>query len=94
MESKHVLKLIDVNFLPSDVGKVRFDLINCKINYHQIEKISNEVRFDKDLSNATNRIKQIQEMKNNLQEIISYTTENGMSLNIERHIIITCIKEK
>lgn len=93
MENKHVLKLIDGIFMPSDAGNVLFDLISRKINYHQIELFSNEERFGNDLSNSISRIKQLNEMKNSLHEIIAYASEKGMSLKIESRIHITCIEE-
>ncbi len=93
MENKHVLKLIDGIFMPSDAGNVLFDLISRKINYHQIELFSNEERFGNDLSNSISRIKQLNDIKNSLHEIIAYASENGMSLKIESRIHITCIEE-
>jgi hypothetical protein len=93
MENKHVLKLIDGIFMPSDAGNVLFDLISRKINYHQIELFSNEERFGNDLSNSISRIKQLNDVKNSLHEIIAYASEKGMSLKIESHIHITCIEE-
>jgi hypothetical protein len=93
MENKHVLKLIDGIFMPSDAGNVLFDLISRKINYHQIELFSNEERFGNDLSNSISRIKQLNDIKNSLHEIIAYASEKGMSLKIESYIHITCIEE-
>jgi hypothetical protein len=93
MENKHVLKLIDGIFMPSDAGNVLFDLISRKINYHQIELFSNEERFGIDLSNSISRIEQLNEIKNSLQEIIVYASEKGMSLKIDSLIHITCIEE-
>ncbi len=93
MENKHVLKLIDGIFMPSDAGNVLFDLISRKINYHQIELFSNEERFGNDLSNSISRIKQLNDIKNSLHEIIAYASEKGMSLKIESRIHITCIEE-
>jgi len=93
MENKHVLKLIDGIFMPSDAGNVLFDLISRKINYHQIELFSNEERFGNDLSNSISRIEQLNEIKNSLQEIIVYASEKGMSLKIDSLIHITCIEE-
>ena len=93
MENKHVLKLIDGLFMPSDAGNILFDLISRKINYHQIELFSNEERFGNDLSNSISRIEQLNEIKNSLHEIIVYASEKGMSLKIDSLIHITCIEE-
>jgi hypothetical protein len=93
METKHVLKLIDGKFIPSEAGKVLFDLISRKINYHQMVRFSNEERFGKDESNSKSIIKQLKEERRRLEEIIDYTSKNGLDLKIEILIDIKFIKE-
>jgi hypothetical protein len=93
MENKQVLKLIDGTFLPSEAGKVLFELINRKINYHQMERFSNEERFGKDESNSRGRIEQLKDARRRLEEIIDYTSIKGLRLKIESSIDITFIKE-
>ena len=93
MESKHILKLIDGEFKPSEAGNILLDLINYKINYHQMELFSNEERFSKDLSNSKSRIEQLKKVRKCLEEIINYSSEKGMNVKIESFIDITFIEE-
>ena len=93
MENKHILKLIDGKFIPSEAREVLFDLISSKINYHQMEMFSNEERFGKDESNSESRIEQLKDVRRRLKEIIDYTSKKGLSLKIESFIDITFIKE-
>lgn len=89
MENKHRLKLIDGEFLPSDAGKVLFELLKSKINYHQMEKFSNEERYGSDLKNSMARVEQLKETVKKLEEIILYSSEKGINLKIESVIEIT-----
>lgn len=93
MENKHRLKLIEGKFMPSEAGKVLFDLISRKINYHNMEIFSNEERFGKDLSASKSRIEELKESRRCLEEIITYTSAKGLNLKIESFIEIILIEE-
>ena len=93
MENKHILKLIEGKFIPSEAGKVLFELISRKISYHQMELFSNEERFGKDESNSKTRIEQLIDVRRRLEEIIDYSSKSGLKLEIESFIDITLLKE-
>lgn len=93
MENKHILKLIEGKFMPSEAGKVLFELISRKISYHQMELFSNEERFGTDESNSKTRIEQLKDVRRRLEEIIDYSSKTGLNLKIESFIDITLLKE-
>ena len=93
MDNKHSLKLIDGTFTPSEARKVMFDLINSKINYHNMEAFSIKERFNGDTSYCEKRIKQLKETRRCLEEIINYTLEERVKLRVTSFINITFIEE-
>ncbi len=94
MENKHILKLIDGKFTPSEAGKVLFELISRKINHHQMEIFSNEERFGKDLSNSKNRIDELRVTNDYLKNIIDSTSIKQELLQISCFIEINILNRK
>jgi hypothetical protein len=94
MQTNHILKLIDGIFLPAEAGVILMELINHKIKYHQTELFSNEERFADDLSNSKKRIEELKCTKEYLKEIIDYTFDNKLQLQIGGCIEIKIIENK
>lgn len=67
----HSTRLIDGNFTHEQARRLLFQLLNDKINYHYIEKVSNEERFGKDLEHSDKRINQLSEEKLKLTRWLS-----------------------
>ena len=82
-------KLIDGVFQPKEAQKLLFELINTKINFHNLDAFSNYIRFNTTLSNAESRT---QELKNSLEEIIllvQTAKEQNLELEIHSNISIS-----
>lgn len=88
MEKDFQFQLIDGEFTPVGAAKVLFPLINNKINYHSLESFSNEIRFDKDVSNSKKRIAELQQVQLQIQELLEKAEENGLKLKITSKIKI------
>ncbi|MGL2986531.1 hypothetical protein ACSVH5_02945 [Flavobacterium sp. RSSA_27] len=88
MEKNFQFQLIDGEFTPIAAAKVLFPLINNKINYHSLESFSNEIRFDKDVTNSKKRIAELQEVQLLIQELLEKAEENGLKLKITSQIKI------
>lgn len=88
MEKDFQFQLIDGEFTPVGAAKVLFPLINNKINYHSLESFSNEIRFDKDVSNSKKRIAELQQVQLQIQELLEEAEENGLKLKITSKIKI------
>lgn len=93
MRKSHKLKLIDGTFTSSEAGKVLFDLISSKINYHAMQAFSIKERFGGDVSFSEKRIEDLKETRRRLEEIINRASEKGLNLKVESFIEITLIEE-
>jgi hypothetical protein len=60
---EHSTRLIDGTFTPEQARNISLQLLNDKMNYHYLEKISNEERFGKDHQHSDKRIKELTEEK-------------------------------
>ncbi len=91
MQQQHRLKLIDGTFAPQEAGKILFELINRKINYHKMELFSNNERFSNDTANSAKRIEELKRTHNSLKEIIEYATEKKQQLQVGSFIEIKMV---
>lgn len=64
-------------------------LVKSKIEYHTLQKLSNEERFGRDLSNSEKRLEQLQRLKVALKELFDSATEARQTLKIDGWIEIT-----
>lgn len=91
MEKKHSFTLIDGQFSPSDAGKVIFELISSKINYHSMEKFSNEERFGTDHTHSEKRILALKEIRDSLKKVFDSAELDGLNVKMNGFIEITIV---
>ncbi|SHN03059.1 hypothetical protein [Flavobacterium xinjiangense] len=88
MEKEYQFKLIEGQFTPSEAGKVLFSLINSKINYHNLEIFSNQIRFDEENPHSKIRIKSLSDAAEYIKELIKEGSLKDMDLKIDGAIQI------
>lgn len=89
--SEHEFKLIDGQFYPKDAKNVLLSLFNTKIDYHQLESFSNEIRGGSGVSSSQKRIQSLKNSIENIKSLIKEAELNGKQLKIEGLIQITFI---
>ncbi|MFE3868907.1 hypothetical protein ACFX5E_12620 [Flavobacterium sp. LS2P90] len=82
MKKEYQFKLVEGQFAPSEAGKVLFSLINSKINYHNLEIFSNQIRFDEEIPHSKIRIKTLLEASEYIKELIKEASSTDMELKI------------
>ncbi|CAN5663198.1 hypothetical protein BH10BAC3_BH10BAC3_38170 [soil metagenome] len=92
MKKNHSFKLIDGQFSPSDAGKIVFALVSSKINYHSMEKFSNEERFGKDATHSEKRIKALRKVKDSLKKVFDLAEQKGLNVKMNGLIEITIVE--
>jgi hypothetical protein len=85
------VNLIEGTFEKEKAGKLLFDLIAFKINYHKNKKFSNEERFGVDQEQSAQRIAQLQaeelKLKNWLQQL-----NNSQTIQINGNLYLEVIE--
>lgn len=87
----HEVQLIEGQFSPTEAMKMLMSLFNSKINYHQLESFSNQIRFDDNGSQSQKKIESLTKSGEILQTIIKEASNNGKQLKIESVIKIVLI---
>lgn len=88
MEKEYEFKLIEGQFSPSEAGKVLFALVNSKINFHNLEIFSNQIRFDDENPHSKIRIKNLLDASEYIKELIKEASSKDLELKIDSVIQI------
>jgi hypothetical protein len=89
MGKEYQFKLIEGQFSPLEAGKVLFALINSKVNFHNLEIFSEQIRFNEENSHSKSRVQSLLEAAEYLKGLIEQASLEDMDLNIESVIQIT-----
>lgn len=82
-------KLIEGQFYPEEAMNVLMTLFNSKINYHQLELFSNQIRSGSDVSSSQKRIESLINSVEIIKAIIKEADVDGKQLKIKGLIQIT-----
>jgi hypothetical protein len=91
MKDNQQFQLIDGTFTPSEASRVLLALVKSKIDYHSMEKFSNEERFGSDHTHAEKRLRELAKLESALRELFASAAEAGKSLKIEGRIEVTVV---
>ncbi|GHB72567.1 hypothetical protein [Persicitalea jodogahamensis] len=91
MKKQLEFKLVKGDFLPEEAGKVLFSLIQNKINYHNVEMLSRQIRFgfDDDVSHSEKRIIELKEINESLAAFLREVGQEGKSLKIDGTFVLS-----
>lgn len=85
------IKLIEGTFEPHDAAKVLFPLINSKINYHNLELFSAEIRSGNSLEKSEKRVAYLKKSVSELHELIKNAAKDGCDFQLDCDINITIV---
>jgi hypothetical protein len=88
MEKEYQFKLIEGQFVPSEAGTILFALINSKINYHNLEIFSHQIRFNDKNPHSKIRIKSLLDASESIKALVQEALSKDMELKIDSVIRI------
>ena len=88
------IKLIEGTFEPHDAAKVLFPLVNSKINYHNLELFSAEIRSGGTIEKSKNRILYLKKSVEELHILIKEASKDGCEFEINCDINIVVIPKR
>lgn len=93
MEHSHEFKLVQGRFTPEEAGKVLYSLLQDKINYHNTEILSQQIRFgfEKDVTHAEERITNLRAVNGALVEFLKQVSSEGKALEINGDFILKVV---
>ncbi|MFM9824554.1 hypothetical protein [Flavobacterium sp.] len=89
--TKHKFQLIEGEFLPEEALKLLMSLLNNKINYHQLESFSNQIRNGNDFSHSKKRVDYLKQSIEDVKLILKDADKNVKKIKIDSIIQITLV---
>lgn len=93
-EKDYQFKLVEGQYTSLEAQKILLGLINSKINFHQLENFSNEIRFNEKSTHSKIRIELLTNASENISDLIAYSLLNDMQFKIEGNIQISLVPAK
>jgi hypothetical protein len=93
-EKDYQFKLVEGQYTPLEAKEILLGLINSKINFHQLENFSNEIRFSESTAHSKIRIELLTNASENITDLIAYSIPNDMEFKIEGTIQISLVPAK
>jgi hypothetical protein len=91
MDSKRTLKLIDGEFSATEATRVLLSVVNSKIDFHTLAKVSNVERFGRDIANSERRLAELRQLQETVRSICQSASEAGQRLQVNGWIEITLV---
>ncbi len=94
MEKQFEFELVKGAFSPEEAGKVLFSLIQNKINYHNVETLSRQIRFGfgDDVSHSEKRIAELKEINKSLIAFLKEVGKEGKTLEINGTLVLSVVE--
>lgn len=88
---KHEFQLVEGEFSSEDALKLLMSLLNNKINFHQLESFSNQIRNGNDFSHSKKRVEYLKQSIEDIKLVLKDAEENGKQLKIDSVIKISLV---
>lgn len=93
-EKDYQFKLVEGQYTPLEAKKILLGLINSKINFHQLENFSNEIRFSENNAHSKSRIELLTSASENITDLLTYSILNDLHFKIDGTIQISLVSAK
>ena len=88
MENLYEIDLVKGTFTPLEASTVLYPLLNSKINYHNLEIFSSQIRNDGDIENSKHRLAYLNQAADRIDTIIKSAVGSNKKFQIETKIIL------
>ncbi len=92
LQGKETIQLIDGEFLAGDANDLLMELMNHKINFHQLRSFSMEERLGSAGEQSMTRLAELRKDRERLQSILDYAAKRGLKLDVQSKIEIRVAK--
>lgn len=91
MNTTQRYKLLDGTFSPDEARQILLSLVKSKIDFHNMEKLSNEERFGRDIAHSERRLAALRELHETLRTVCQSAAEHAQRVQVNGWIEIALI---
>jgi hypothetical protein len=89
MKNTETIELIKGTFTPNEAREILLQLLNSKINFHNLKNWSSHERFGKPDADSEQRLKNLEESRKKVEMLISRSIDEEKTITINSNIEIT-----
>ncbi|WP_264530595.1 hypothetical protein [Flavobacterium sp. N502540] len=89
MKNTQKIQLIKGDFTNEEAKEILLNLINAKINFHNLKNFSDDERSGKQDEISLKRITELTESQEVISEIINHATRENLKIKVESDIFLT-----
>ena len=89
MKNTKKIQLIKGDFTNDEAKEILLNLINAKINFHNLKNFSDDERSGKQDEISLKRITELTESQEVISQIINHATKENLKIKIESDIFLT-----
>jgi hypothetical protein len=93
MKTTREIKLIDGDFTPSEAKALLLNMLNYKLNFHNIKKLSSYERYGKEDEFSLNRIKELNESIATVNNLFGNLIKPTQPITIRSYISMNVAEE-
>jgi hypothetical protein len=89
MKKTKIIDLVKGTFTPSEAREIIFQLLDSKINFHNLKNLSSRERFGRPDVDSEQRLEQLKESRKEAEALILSSTAEKKSVTIKSAIELT-----
>ena len=93
MKTKQYFKLIEGTLSPKEAKIMLNDLLISKIKFHNTQSLRIQIKASGDISNSTKRIKELKAVREKINALIDYASQNNYDLDVLGEIQINLLNK-
>ena len=91
MNTTQRYKLLKGTFSPDEARQILLSLVKSKIDFHNMEKLSNEERFGRDVAHSERRLAALRELHETLRTVCQSAADTGRRVQLNGWIEIALL---
>jgi len=84
-------QLIDGTFSPAEATQILLSLVKSKIDFHHMEKLSNEERFGGEVAHSERRLAELRQLHDTLRTVCQSAADTGTRVQVNGWIEIALV---
>lgn len=91
MEQVQEFKFIDTTFTAAQARMVLLNLIDAKINFHSLRRLSDQERYGADQMQSAQRITELRDLERDLNKLLDEAKQGGYQVKVHSTIQVSLL---
>ncbi|PTB97565.1 hypothetical protein C9994_02460 [Marivirga lumbricoides] len=88
------IEIIKGTYSPEEAKEILFNIINSKLDFHNMKNVSSQIRYNQPEASSEKRIEELNNSFKKIQQVIAKAAEDNQNLTIHSSIELTLSSSK